>query len=198
MNARLLFAVTVLSFVSPAVAAGQGTGIGVSVQGAIGTHIGDGGDAQSLSLGVSFGERFGVVVNAERSHVPTDVTFFEGGYSASRGATTRFVSGEFRYVPVTYKRISPYVIAGIGRRRVAAERERVLPQPRHAYGHAAVPRLWRPRARDRTPECVRGPPVHVPEPTRGAGRGRVRPHPRRPRLAILTRDVVTSDRSARS
>jgi hypothetical protein len=115
MNARLLFAVTVLSFVSPAVAAGQGTGIRVSIQGAIGSHIGDGGDAQSLSLGVSFGEHFGVVVNAERSYVPTDVTFFEGGYSTSRGATTRFISGEFRYVPVTYKRISPYVIAGVGR-----------------------------------------------------------------------------------
>jgi hypothetical protein len=114
MNARLVVAVTVLSFVAPAVAAGQGTGISVSVQGAFGSHIGDGGDAQSLSLGVMFGERFGVVVNAERSHVPTEVTFFEGGYSASRGATTRFISGEFRYVPVTYQRISPYVIAGVG------------------------------------------------------------------------------------
>jgi hypothetical protein len=115
MNARLLLVVTALSFVSPAIAAGQGTGIRVSVQGAIGSHIGDGGDAQSLSLGVSFGERFGVVVNAERSHVPTHVTFFDNGYDASRGATTRFVSGEFRYVPVTWKRLSPYVIAGVGR-----------------------------------------------------------------------------------
>jgi hypothetical protein len=115
INARLLLAATVLSFVPPAVAAAQGTGIGVSVQGGIGSHIGDAGDTQSVSLGVSFGERFGVVVNAERSYVPTDVSFFEGGYSASRGATTRFVSGEFRYVPITFKRISPYVIAGIGR-----------------------------------------------------------------------------------
>ncbi len=115
MQVRLLFAITVLSFVWPAAAAGQETGIGVSVQGAIGSHIGDGGDAQSVSLGVSFGKRFGVVVNAERSYVPTDVTLFEDGYSATRGATTRFVSGEFRYVPVTYKRISPYVIAGVGR-----------------------------------------------------------------------------------
>ena len=114
-NVRLLVAVTVLSFASPAVAAGQGPAISVSVQGAIGSHIGDGGDAESIALGVWFGERFGVVVNAERSHVPTDVTFFEDGYSASRGATTRFISGEFRYVPVTCKRISPYVIAGLGR-----------------------------------------------------------------------------------
>ena len=32
------------------------------------------------------------------SHVPTDVTFFEDGYATTRGATTRFISGEFRYV----------------------------------------------------------------------------------------------------
>jgi hypothetical protein len=117
MNARLLFAVTVVSFVLPAVAAGQGTGISVSVQGALGSHIGDGGDAQSLSLGVWFGERerFGVVVNVERSYVPAEVTFIDGGYSARRGATTRFISGEFRYVPITYKGISPYVLAVVGR-----------------------------------------------------------------------------------
>jgi hypothetical protein len=112
---RLLFALTALSFLRPAVAAGQDTGIGVSVQGAIGSHLGDGGDSQSLSLGVSIGPRFGVVVNAERSDVPTDVTYYDDGYSATRGATTRFVSGEFRYVPVTYKRLSPYVLIGMGR-----------------------------------------------------------------------------------
>jgi hypothetical protein len=115
MNARPLFAaVTALSFLSPAVAGAQGPGISVSVQGAVGSHMGDGGDAESVSLGVSFGERFGVVVNAERSYVPSDVTFFEDGYAATRGATTRFISGEFRYVPITYKRLSPYVIAGVG------------------------------------------------------------------------------------
>ena len=114
MNARLLVAVTVLSFVAPSLAAGQGTGISVSVQGALGSHIGDGGDSQAVSLGVMFGERFGAVVNAERSHLPTDVTFFENGYSASRGGTVTSISGEFRYVPITYKRISPYVLAGFG------------------------------------------------------------------------------------
>jgi hypothetical protein len=50
----------------------------------------------------------------ERSHVPTDITFFEDGYAATRGATTRFVSGEFRYVPITFKGVSPYIIAGLG------------------------------------------------------------------------------------
>jgi hypothetical protein len=115
MNVRPLLAIAVLSVVSPAVAAGQDAAIGVFVQGAIGSHYGDGGDTRSIGLGISFGKRFAVVVNAERSHVPTDVTFFADGYAATRGGTTRFVSGEFRYVPVTYKRLSPYVIAGVGR-----------------------------------------------------------------------------------
>jgi len=112
---RLLFAVALLSILSPAVAAAQKTGIGVTVQGGAGSHLGDGGDTQSIGLGISFGERFGVVVNAERSHVPTDVTFFPDGYAATRGATTTFVSGEFRYVPITYKRLAPYVLVGAGR-----------------------------------------------------------------------------------
>ena len=110
---RLLCAIAVV-LASPALAAAEETGIGVSVQGAAGSHYADGGDTQSIGLGIWFGKRFGVVVNAERSHVPTDVTFYENGYAATRGATTRFVSGEFRYVPVTYKRISPYVLVVVG------------------------------------------------------------------------------------
>jgi hypothetical protein len=115
LQVRLLLPIAALMLFAPALSAGQDTGISVSVAGAGGSHLGDGGDAESLSLGLWFGSRFGAVVNAERSHIPTDVTFFADGYSATRGATTRFVSGEFRYVPVTYKRLSPYVIAGIGR-----------------------------------------------------------------------------------
>jgi hypothetical protein len=114
-NAGRLVAIAVLSCVSPGVAAGQDTGIGVSVQGAAGTHLNAGGDTESVGLGVSFGRRFAVVVNAERSHVPTDVTFFPDGYSATRGGTTRLVSGEFRYLPITYKRVSPYVLVTFGR-----------------------------------------------------------------------------------
>jgi hypothetical protein len=113
--AWLLCAIAALQLARPAISAAQDTGVGVSVQGAIGSHLGDGGDTQSAGLGIWFGTRFGVVVNAERSHVPSDVTYYPDGYAATRGATTRFVSGEFRYVPVTYKRLSPYVLMGMGR-----------------------------------------------------------------------------------
>jgi len=39
---------------------------------------------------------------------------FDDVYAATRSATTRFISGEFRYVPVTYKRLSPYVLVLVG------------------------------------------------------------------------------------
>lgn len=113
-EARAYVAAGALSLCAPALASGQGTGAGVSVQAAAGSHVGEGGGSQSVGLGVMFGGRFGVVVNAERSHRPTDVTYFQDGYAASRGATTLFVSAEFRYVPIIVKRVSPYVIAGAG------------------------------------------------------------------------------------
>jgi hypothetical protein len=115
MAPRILVAATVLTAVTPALAAGQGSAIGVSIQGAIGSHNVDGGDNESVALGVSFGEHFGVAVNAERSHRPTRVTYYPNGYDATRGATARFLSGEFRYVPVTWTRLGPYVLAGVGR-----------------------------------------------------------------------------------
>ena len=162
---RLLFAFAALSLVWPAVAAAQETGIGVSVQGAIGSHIGDGGDTQSIGLGVSFGERFGVVVNAERSHVPTDVTFFEDGYAATRGGTTRFVSGEFRYVPITYKRLSPYVLVGVGRGVSRPNVNEFFPDRVTHTVTLLFPGFGVRVLADRTPERVRGRPVHVPEPS---------------------------------
>jgi hypothetical protein len=116
-NLRFLVAVAALSIASATVAAAQEARVRVSVQGAAGSHLGDGGDTQSVGLGLSFGARFGVVVNAERSHVPSDVTFYDDGYAATRGGTTTFVSGEFRYVPITYRRLSPYVLIGAGRGR---------------------------------------------------------------------------------
>ena len=103
-NVRLLCAIAMLSFVWPAVAQVKKPASASRSKERL-ARISVTAATPSRS-GISFGKRFAVVVNAERSHVPTDVTFFQDGYSATRGATTRFVSGEFRYVPVTYKNAS--------------------------------------------------------------------------------------------
>jgi hypothetical protein len=116
MNARVLFAVSVLLCVAPAVAAGQGTGTRVSVQGAVGTDINAGGDGQSVSIGFSPHERLAILIGAERSHWPTEMTRPDAtDFSATRGGTTTFISGEIRFLLVTFNRISPYVLASAGR-----------------------------------------------------------------------------------
>jgi hypothetical protein len=115
MNARALFAVTVLSLVAPAAAAGQGAGPGVSVQGAFGSNINVGGSSQSLSFGFSPGEHFEFLISAERLHIPSEVTHYLHGYGATRGGTTQFISGEVRFSPFIFKRVSPYALAGVGR-----------------------------------------------------------------------------------
>jgi hypothetical protein len=116
MNARVLFAVSVLSLVAPSVAASQGTGTRVSVQGAVGTDISAGGDSQSVSIGFSPNERLDILISAERFHWPTEVTRSDTtNVSATRGGTTRFISGEARFVLFTFTRISPYVLASAGR-----------------------------------------------------------------------------------
>ena len=116
MNARMLFAVSVLSSVAPAIAAGQSTGTRVSVQGAVGTDINAGGDNQSASIGISPNERLDILITAERFHWPTEVRRSDArDLSATRGGTTQLISAEVRVLPFTSNRISPYVLASAGR-----------------------------------------------------------------------------------
>jgi hypothetical protein len=115
MNARALLVVTVMSCVVPAVAAGQDAGAGITIQGAVGPQINVSGNSQSLSFGFVPGERFEFLVSAERMHVPTEIRRYDYSSGVTRGGTTRFISGEVRFSPLTVKRISPYVLAGGGR-----------------------------------------------------------------------------------
>jgi hypothetical protein len=116
MKACVPFAVVVLSLAAPVVAAGQGAGTRVSVQGAVGTQINAGGDNQSVSIGFALTDRLDILVSAERSHLPTEVTTVGGGaFGATRGGTTTFISGDVRFSPFTSVRISPYLLASAGR-----------------------------------------------------------------------------------
>jgi hypothetical protein len=107
MNARVLFASAVLSLLAPALSAAQGA---VSVHGSAGTLVNESGNNQSVSVGFSPHERWDLLINAERIHLPTEVT----GSSATRGGTSTFVSGEVRFLPLTRSRFSPYVLASVG------------------------------------------------------------------------------------
>ncbi len=111
MTARLLCAIALLPLLAPAPAAGQGAGGRVSIQGAVGTHLKEGGNNGSVSAGFSPVARLELLVSAERSHWPTRVT----RSAATRGGTTTFISGEVRFVPIPSARVSPYVLASAGR-----------------------------------------------------------------------------------
>jgi hypothetical protein len=111
---KIQFAVLLVLLAAPRVAAGQA----VTVQGALGSHVNGGGNSQSLSLGISVGDRVDFLISAERSHLPTDVTRLDDRVvGTTRGGTTRFVSGEVRFFPLTFPgpAFSPYVLAGAGR-----------------------------------------------------------------------------------
>jgi hypothetical protein len=114
MNPARLLAVLALSLGLPAVAAGQAS---VNVQAAGGTHIHAGGSGASIAIGFQPHERWEFVIGAERLHVPTDVERHGTGFSATRGGTTEFISGEIRVVPLTINRLSPYVLFSAGRGR---------------------------------------------------------------------------------
>ena len=63
----------------------------------VGSHLSEGGNLQSLSLGYDASGGVTLLVNVERNHVPTRLRSF----SATRGGTLTSLSGELRYtVPV--------------------------------------------------------------------------------------------------
>jgi hypothetical protein len=129
MRFRLLVALATLSLAVPAVAAAQSNRPGVIVQGTAGTNINVGGNSQSLSGGISFGDHLEVLVSGERIHVPTDVDRFPNGQSVTRHGTTTFISGEVRWAPFTFRRVSPFVLAGAGGGRSKLNVNEHFPDP---------------------------------------------------------------------
>jgi hypothetical protein len=73
-----------------------------------------GGDLQSASIGYSPMPRLTLLVSGERNHRPTEVRRDENGFSAMRGGTARFLSGELRLALLEGRRPSPYVMVGMG------------------------------------------------------------------------------------
>lgn len=110
MTRRLFVAAAVAAALLPATASGQGTGLGVTVQAAAGTHLNAGGDTQSIAVGLSPSSRVDLLISGERIHLP----FERSQFGVTRGGAARFVSGEVRVFPVTFGRTSPYALASLG------------------------------------------------------------------------------------
>ena len=110
MKCRPILLPAIFSLLSPAVAAAQDSAR-FSVQGGVGTMLNVGANTQSVSFGFWPSERVGILVGAQRIHMPTEVEQFGDVTSVTRGGTTTFVSGELRWLPLTASRVSPYVLA---------------------------------------------------------------------------------------
>jgi hypothetical protein len=86
-----------------------------SVEAAAGMQIQYSGTIQSVAFGYAPTRSLTILVGAERSRTEDDIDFFPDGYAATRGGRVEFVSGEVRYAFFATRRISPYVVGGIGR-----------------------------------------------------------------------------------
>jgi hypothetical protein len=85
-----------------------------SVNFGLGSHVNDGGNMQSLSLGYTGWRDVTLLVNVERDHVPTQVRTYPGGSAETRGGTVTSVSGEVQYAVPLAGRVSPFFLAGLG------------------------------------------------------------------------------------
>jgi len=85
----------------------------LSVHVGLGSHLNDGGDVESVSVGYEW-SNVALLVNVERNHVPTRVTTLVRGGSVTRGGTLTSLSGELRYTIPIGQRVSPFVTAGVG------------------------------------------------------------------------------------
>lgn len=79
-----------------------------------GSHLRDAGDIESMTVGVALSPFVTLAATVERGHVPTQVTRYPDGYSATRNGTLTFASGELRVTIPAGRRWTPYGFVGRG------------------------------------------------------------------------------------
>jgi hypothetical protein len=84
-----------------------------SVNLSAGSHFRDGGDSQAFSFGYTPWRGLTLMLGVERGHMPTRVSRFPNGFSATRNGTLTFISGEVRYA-VPLGRVAPFGLVGRG------------------------------------------------------------------------------------
>lgn len=100
-----------------------------SVAVAAGAHAWSGGSAVSASYGFSVARHLTLLLNVERLHLPTETEQHEDVFSATRGGTLTFVTGEARVHILGPGRVSPYVLGGVGRGASQPNVNETFPDP---------------------------------------------------------------------
>jgi hypothetical protein len=86
----------------------------LSLRAAAGPTLIGGGNVLSAAFGYSPASRLELLLNVERTHLPFQLERFPDGYSATRGGTMAFVSGELRLALLPADRVSPFAMVGVG------------------------------------------------------------------------------------
>jgi hypothetical protein len=109
-----LFAFVVMLIGAPAHAQGTGISRRFSVDLGLGSHVKDGGDVESISVGFAVSRIVALAATVERSHIPTKLSTYTDGYSVTRNGTLTSMSGELRLTIPAGVRWTPYGIVGGG------------------------------------------------------------------------------------
>ncbi len=109
-----LFAFMVMLIGGPAHAQGAGMSRRFNVDLGLGSHLKDGGDVESISIGFAVSRIVALAATVERSHIPTNLRTYPDGYSVTRNGTLTSMSGEFWLTIPAGDRWTPYGIVGSG------------------------------------------------------------------------------------
>jgi hypothetical protein len=111
---RALSLVSLALVLVPAVASAQSLVPSVSVQAAAGPTVVDSGHHVSAAVGFSPMPRVTLFLDVQRTQLSSRITHHERGSSSFRGGTMTAVSGEVRVSLWPARRVTPYVLGGLG------------------------------------------------------------------------------------
>jgi hypothetical protein len=115
MHWRLaVFAFLVMLIGAPAHGQGAGMSRRFSVDLGLGSHVMDGGDVESVSVGFALSRIVELAATVERSQIPTKLRTYPDGYSVTRNGTLTSINGEFRLTIPVGNRWTPYGVVGRG------------------------------------------------------------------------------------
>ena len=86
----------------------------VEVHGSVGPLIREEGHSVAVGVGFFPSQYLGVVLNVERTHVASRVSYDHGGTSTFGGATMGLGTAELRVTPFGHRRPGPYGLIGMG------------------------------------------------------------------------------------
>ena len=85
-----------------------------SIEGAAGVQLDYTGTIQSVAFGFAPTRSLTFLIGAERSRTEDEIEVYPDGYASERGGVVEFVSAELRYAFFANKRVSPYLVGGVG------------------------------------------------------------------------------------